>query len=110
MGYFLNVNNCRSLAAVLPFALRSEFSYLLEVLLLFLWIGVIEAHDELAFERELVVLVEESRLSVADMQVSGHKGQKKWSLLKLLVAAANLMVVDSLLIFSRNFPKFPYRD
>lgn len=47
--------------------------YLLEVLLFFLRVGIIKAHNELAFKCELVVLVEQSGLGMADMQVTGHK-------------------------------------
>lgn len=50
--------------------------YLLKVLLLLLGVGVIEAHDELAFKCDLVVLVEQSSLGVADMQVTGKEKEK----------------------------------
>lgn len=41
--------------------------HLLKVLLFFLGVGVVEAHDELAFECDLVVLVKQSSLGVANM-------------------------------------------
>lgn len=50
--------------------------YLLKVLLLLLRVGVIKAHDELAFKCDLVVLVEQSSLGVADMQVTGKAEEK----------------------------------
>lgn len=37
---------------------RGKMSYLFKVLFLFLRIGVIKAHDELALEIDLVVLIE----------------------------------------------------
>ncbi len=37
---------------------KSKISYLLKVLFLLLRVGIIKAHDELALEIELVVLVE----------------------------------------------------
>lgn len=43
--------------------------YLLKVLLLLLRVGVVEAHDELALECHLVVLVEQGSLGVANVQV-----------------------------------------
>lgn len=46
-------------------------THLLKVLLLFLGVGVIEAHDELALEGDLVVLVEQGGLGMADVQVPG---------------------------------------
>lgn len=59
--------------------------YLLKVLLFFLGVGVVEAHDELAFKCELVVLVEQSSLGVANMQVTGHRETEKKSLLRKLL-------------------------
>lgn len=47
--------------------------HLLKVLLFLLRVGVIKAHNELAFECDLVMLVEESSLGVADVQVSNHR-------------------------------------
>lgn len=43
--------------------------YLLKVLLLLLGVGVVKAHDELALECHLVVLVEQGSLGVANVQV-----------------------------------------
>lgn len=54
--------------------------HLLKVLLFFLWVRVVEAHDELAFKGELVVLVEQSSLGMADVQVTGHRETKNKSL------------------------------
>lgn len=51
--------------------------YLLEVLLFFLGVGVVKAHDKLAFKCDLVVLVEQSGLGVTDMQVSGNRETEK---------------------------------
>ena len=51
-----------------------SLSDLLKVLLLLLWVGVVEAHDEFAFEGDLVVLVEEGCLGVADVQVPDERG------------------------------------
>lgn len=45
-------------------------SYLLKVLLLLLRVGVIKTHDKLALKADLVVLVEQSCLGMADVQVS----------------------------------------
>lgn len=63
--------------SVVPGALRIQMSHLLKVLLFLLRVGVIKTHDELAFKCDLVVLVEQSGLGVADMQVSGHRDRKK---------------------------------
>lgn len=51
--------------------------YLLKVLLFFLGVSVVEAHDELPFKCELVVLVEQSSLSMANMQVPEHMETEK---------------------------------
>lgn len=56
--------------------------HLLKVLLFLLGVGVIKAHDELAFEGDLVVLVEQSSLGVADVQVSNHTEQERGLLIK----------------------------
>lgn len=53
--------------------------YLLKVLLFFLGVGVVKAHNELAFKCELVVLVQQSSLGMANMQVTGNR---KMSLLR----------------------------
>lgn len=58
-------------------SLLSIVFYLLKVLLFFLGVGVVEAHDELPFKRELVVLVEQSSLGMADVQVSEHMETEK---------------------------------
>ena len=55
------------------YALLVQTSHLLEVLLLLLGVGVIKAHDELALKRDLVVLVEQRGLGVADVQISAHR-------------------------------------
>lgn len=51
--------------------------YLLKVLLFLLRVGVVEAHDELPFKCELVVLVEQSSLGMANMQISEHMETEK---------------------------------
>lgn len=61
-GSFLLANNC---------------FYLLKVLLLLLWVCVIKSHDELPFKGELVVLVEQSSLGMANMEVSENR-KKMW--------------------------------
>lgn len=53
--------------------LRVQVSHLLKVLLFLLRVGVVKAHDELAFERDLVMLVEQRSLGVADMKVSDRR-------------------------------------
>lgn len=63
-----------------------HMSYLLKVFLFLLGVGVVEAHDELAFECDLIVLVEQSSLGVADVQVSGHRRIENWSLLIQLLS------------------------
>lgn len=55
------------------------YFYLLKVLLLFLGVGVIKAHNELTFEGELVVLVEQSSLGMADVQVADRNRAKAHS-------------------------------
>lgn len=52
--------------------IERAYFYLLKVLLFFLGVGVIKAHDELTFKGELVVLVEQSSLGMADVQVTVH--------------------------------------
>lgn len=52
-------------------------SHLLKVLLFLLRVGVVEAHDEFAFKCHLVVLVEQSSLGMANMQVSSHSEREK---------------------------------
>lgn len=59
------------------FHLLSIVFYLLKVLLFFLGVGIVEAHDELPFKRELVVLVEQRSLGMANMQVSEHMETEK---------------------------------
>lgn len=54
-----------------------SISNLFKVLLFFLRVGVIEAHDELAFKCELVVLVEQSSLGMADVKVTGKKRENR---------------------------------
>lgn len=58
--------------------------YLLKVFFFLLRVGVVEAHDELAFKCDLVVLVEQSSLGVADVKVSIHREKETFSLGKLL--------------------------
>ena len=41
--------------------------HLLKVLLLLLGVGIVKAHDEFAFEGDLVVLVEQGCLSMANV-------------------------------------------
>lgn len=50
--------------------------YLLKVLLFFLGVGVIKAHNELAFEGELVVLVKQSSFGMANVQIADHNKDK----------------------------------
>lgn len=52
-------------------------THLLKVLLLLLRVGVVEAHDEFAFEGQLVVLVQQCRFSVADVQVPENINKPK---------------------------------
>lgn len=59
--------------------------YLLKVLLFLLRVGIVKAHDELAFKCDLVVLVEQSSLGMADVQVSGHRETEKWSWLRTVL-------------------------
>ena len=47
-------------------------SHLLKVLLFLFRVCVVKAHDEFAFKRDLVVLVEEGSLGVTDVQISAH--------------------------------------
>lgn len=49
-----------------------HYFYLLKVLPFFLRVGVIKSHNELTFKGELVVLVEQSSLGMADVQVTDH--------------------------------------
>lgn len=48
-------------------------SHLFKVLLLLLRVGVVKAHDKLALKGDLVVLVEQSGLSVAYVQIPESK-------------------------------------
>lgn len=57
------------------FLLAKNCFYLLKVLLLFLGISVVKSHDELPFKGELVVLVEQSSLGMADMEVTENGGK-----------------------------------
>lgn len=61
------------------FSIWSEtwIPHLLKVLLLLLWVGVVKAHDECAFKRHLIVLVEQGSLGMTDMQVAGHREAEK---------------------------------
>lgn len=54
------------------FPLAKSCFYLLKVLLFFLGVRVVKSHDELPLEGELVVLVEQSSLSMADMEVAEY--------------------------------------
>lgn len=56
------------------FSFLLRVRHLLKVFLFLLWVGVIKAHDQLALECELVMLVEQSSLCVANVQVSTGKG------------------------------------
>lgn len=57
------------------FLLAKNCFYLLKVLLLFLWVSVVKSHDELPFKGELVVLVEQSSLGMANMEVTENGGE-----------------------------------
>lgn len=83
--------------------LLPRVSHLLKVLLLLLGVGVVKAHDELAFERDLVVLVEQSGLGVADMQISGHKDKIKSPGLKMRPPSHNNLGY-SYLLSCRSYP------
>lgn len=63
--------------SIFPFALRPWMPNLLKILLFLLRVGVVEAHDELAFKCDLVVLVEQSSLGMANMKVSNHRKTEK---------------------------------
>lgn len=53
--------------------MKLQISHLLKVLLLLLGVGVVEAHDELAFKCDLVVLVKQGSFGVSNVQVSVQK-------------------------------------
>lgn len=46
---------------------------LFKVFLLLLRVGVIKAHDELAFKCDLVVLVEQGSFCMTDVKISAHR-------------------------------------
>lgn len=80
--------------------------YLLEVLLFFLGVGVVKAHDKLAFKCDLVVLVEQSGLGVTDMQVSGNREtEKSWNIKRNYWTPAAL--ISLLTTYNLNFSQTP---
>lgn len=55
---------------------------LFKVFLLLLGVGVIKAHDELAFKCDLVVLVEQGSFCMANVKISAHRESSTQSRLK----------------------------
>lgn len=55
------------------FLLSKNCFYLLKVLLFFLGVSVVKSHDELPLKGELVVLVEQRGLGMADMEVTENR-------------------------------------
>lgn len=55
------------------FLLSKNCSYLLKVLLFFLGVSVVKSHDELPLKGELVVLVEQRGLGMANMEVTENR-------------------------------------
>lgn len=79
--------------------------HLLKVLLFLLRVGVIKAHDKLAFECDLVVLVEQSSLGVANMEVS-NRGETELVLVNK--RTRSLMQTWSLMVISPKTQIKPY--